>query len=77
MKLYVFRGGLAAASMLMWFYAISVTPLAEAVALSFTAPLFATVAAIMFLGEVAGPLAGRQPTGQLADAAPGAGQGLS
>ena len=55
MNLYLFRGGLAAASMLMWFYAISVTPLAEAVALSFTAPLFATVAAIMFLGEVAGP----------------------
>lgn len=54
-KLYVFRGGLAASSMLMWFYAISVTPLAEAVSLSFTAPLFTTVAAILFLGETAGP----------------------
>lgn len=55
MKLYLFRGVLAATSMLMWFYAISVTPLAEAVSLSFTAPLFTTVAAIIFLGEVAGP----------------------
>ena len=55
MRLYIVRGGLAAASMLMWFYAISVTPLAEAVSLSFTAPLFTTVAAIMFLGEIAGP----------------------
>ncbi len=54
-KLYLFRGGLAASSMLMWFYALSVTPLAEAVSLSFTAPLFTTVAAIIFLHESAGP----------------------
>ncbi len=54
-KLYLFRAALAGSSMLMWFYALSVTPLAEAVSLSFTAPLFTTVAAIMFLGEVAGP----------------------
>ena len=55
LKLYAIRGGLAVTSMLMWFYAIGVTPLAEAVSLSFTAPLFTVVAAIIFLGEKAGP----------------------
>ena len=40
------------AAMLTWFYALSVMPLGEAVALSFTTPLFATVGAALFLGEI-------------------------
>lgn len=38
-------------AMLSWFYGVSVLPLGEAVALSFTAPLFATIGAALFLGE--------------------------
>jgi drug/metabolite transporter (DMT)-like permease len=39
-------------AMMMFFVAISITPLATANALSFTAPLFASVLAMLFLGEV-------------------------
>ncbi len=38
-------------AMMMFFVAISITPLATANALSFTAPLFASVLAMLFLGE--------------------------
>jgi len=38
-------------AMLLFFYALSITPLATVQALSFTAPLFTTVLAIFFLGE--------------------------
>ncbi len=53
-RLFLARGTIAAVSMILWYYALSVTPLAEAVSLSFTAPLFATVAAILYLGERVG-----------------------
>ena len=39
------------ASMFIWFYAVTLAPLAEAVALSFSAPLFVTIIAFAFLGE--------------------------
>jgi len=39
-------------AMITWFSAISIMNLGDAVALSFTAPLFATVAAVFILGEV-------------------------
>ncbi len=39
------------AAMLCWFGAVSLMPVAEVTALSFTAPLFATVGAVLFLGE--------------------------
>lgn len=42
------------ASMLSWFYAVSVLPLADAVALNFTAPIFGTILAIVVLQEVVG-----------------------
>jgi drug/metabolite transporter (DMT)-like permease len=38
-------------AMLSWFVGLSLMPLAEAVALSFTAPMFATVGAALFLHE--------------------------
>ncbi len=41
------------ASMAAWFTALAVVPLANAVALSFTAPLFAAVAALLLLHEAA------------------------
>lgn len=37
-----------------WFYALTLLPLNLATALSFTTPIFATIIAIMFLGEKAG-----------------------
>lgn len=49
--LYTTRCLLGLASMLCWFTALALLPIAQAVALSFTAPLFATVMAAVFLKE--------------------------
>jgi drug/metabolite transporter (DMT)-like permease len=46
------RGTLNGASMLAWFYAVPLLPLADLTALGFTAPLWATVLAVLMLGEV-------------------------
>ena len=51
-KLFAYRGALNACAMLMFFYSLSITPLATAAALGFTAPLFATLLAMLMLGEV-------------------------
>ena len=40
---------------IFWFASMIYLPLAEATALGYTAPLFATLGAILFLGEIAGP----------------------
>lgn len=50
-SLFLLRGVIALFSMLTWFYAITLIPLAEATAISFTTPLWATIAAIFVLGE--------------------------
>lgn len=50
--LYVLRGTLNTAAMLAFFFALSITPLVQVTALSFTAPLFATLGAALILGEV-------------------------
>ncbi len=50
--LYTLRCALGVATMLMWFTAISMVPLADAVALGFTSPLFVILGAALFLGEV-------------------------
>ncbi|HCP00572.1 MAG TPA: EamA/RhaT family transporter, partial [Rhodospirillaceae bacterium] len=51
-KLHIIRGALSAVNTLAWFTALAIMPLGEAVALNFTSPLFATVLAALFLGEV-------------------------
>lgn len=51
-KLYLARVGLAFVSMTSWFTALSLIPLAELTAISFLAPLFATLFAVLYLGEV-------------------------
>lgn len=51
-RMYVGRSVLAFVAMACWFTAIASLPLAEAIALSFTQPLFATVLAVLLLGEV-------------------------
>lgn len=50
--LHILRGVVGGVAMLAWFYALSVIPLAKAVALSFTTPLLATIAAVVILGEL-------------------------
>ena len=45
------RASINVFAMLIFFYALSITPLATVQALSFTAPLFTTVLAVLLLGE--------------------------
>lgn len=49
---YSWRAATGLVAMLSWFMALSMMPLAEAVSLSFTSPLFATIGAALFLGEI-------------------------
>lgn len=51
-RLYLGRSLFGLLSMLAWFSALAMMPLAEATALSFTTPLFATIFAVFLLGEV-------------------------
>ena len=50
--LYTFRACLALTAMISWYTAITLVPLGDAVALSFTAPIFTTILAGIFLHEV-------------------------
>lgn len=52
LKLHVYRSLVNVVAMFSFFYAISITPLAEVTALGFAAPIFTTVLAALFLGEV-------------------------
>lgn len=52
MGMHGVRALVSLAAMLCWFTAVSLMPIAEVTALSFTAPLFATIGAALFLGEV-------------------------
>ncbi|WP_137701898.1 DMT family transporter [Marimonas lutisalis] len=49
--LHALRGVLNIVAMVMFFTALSLTPLAKVTALSFTAPIFMAVMSVMFLGE--------------------------
>jgi drug/metabolite transporter (DMT)-like permease len=51
LRMYAGRSALAFLSMLCWFTALVTLPLAEAIALGFTQPLFATVLAVLILRE--------------------------
>jgi drug/metabolite transporter (DMT)-like permease len=48
---HVGRSFIGIAAMWLWFYALSVVPIAEATALSFTSVIFGSIAAAIFLGE--------------------------
>jgi len=52
--LFVGRASLNVVNMLFYFSAVAITPLADVIALGFTAPIFATLLAILILGEVVG-----------------------
>jgi len=49
--LLTLRAAVNVVAMLTFFYALSMTPLADVAALGFTAPVFATLLAMVFLGE--------------------------
>lgn len=49
--LYVARGLMHAVGVAMWFFAMARIPIAEVTALGFTAPIFTTIGAALFLGE--------------------------
>jgi drug/metabolite transporter (DMT)-like permease len=52
LNLHVLRAVLNVVSMLMFFAGLSMTPLARATALSFTAPIFTALLSALFLGEI-------------------------
>lgn len=52
MKLYLARSAISVGSMLSWFYALSLIPIGELTSISFLAPLFGTLCAVLVLGEV-------------------------
>lgn len=52
LNMHLGRAAVGLVAMLCWFSAVAYLPLAEAVALNFTVPLFATAGAAIFLGEV-------------------------
>ena len=49
--LHALRGVINIGAMLMFFTALSISPLAKVTALSFTAPIFMAILAVLFLGE--------------------------
>lgn len=51
---YIGRACLGFLAMVLWFTGVAHLPLNESAALSFTSPLFATIAAMVFLGETVG-----------------------
>src|SRR5215470_8808861 len=57
LRLHVGRGIIVSGMGYLWFYGITLVPLAEAVAISFIAPLIALFLAAIFLGERVGPRA--------------------
>ena len=50
----ILRGAFISVSVFFWFYGLATVPLVEAVSLSFTAALFVTIGAALFLGERVG-----------------------
>ena len=52
LNVHLWRAAVGLCAMLSWFSAVAYLPLAEAVALNFTVPLFATAGAAVFLGEI-------------------------
>lgn len=54
LPLHLLRGLLNFVGMAMWFHALGIMPIAEAVAIHFTMPLFIVIFAAIFLGERVG-----------------------
>lgn len=52
--LHVARSTIGAVGMMLWFYSLTIMPINDAIALSFSAPLFVTILAVIFLSEKVG-----------------------
>ena len=50
-KLQIMRALVGVVALLTWFYSLSIVPIAEATALSFTSALFASIGSVLFLNE--------------------------
>ena len=50
-KIHAIRGFVHAFGVMLWFFAMARIPIAEVTAIGFTAPIFVTIGAAMFLGE--------------------------
>ncbi len=50
--LHLCRALIGITAMVLWFFTLSLMPLAEATALSFTAPIFTSILAVIFLNEI-------------------------
>jgi drug/metabolite transporter (DMT)-like permease len=50
-RLYGLRGLVHGGGVMLWFYAMARIPIAEVTAIGYTAPIFVTIGAAMFLGE--------------------------
>ena len=51
-KLYALRGLAHGGAVMLWFYAMARIPIAEVTAIGYTSPIFTTIGAALFLGEV-------------------------
>lgn len=51
LKLYAIRGLVHGGAVILWFYAMARIPMAEVTAIGYTAPIFVTIGAALFLGE--------------------------
>ena len=51
-KLYALRGLAHGVAVMLWFYAMARIPIAEVTAIGYTSPIFTTIGAAIFLGEV-------------------------
>ena len=51
-RLYALRGLAHGVAVMLWFYAMARIPIAEVTAIGYTAPIFTTIGAAIFLGEV-------------------------
>lgn len=51
MKIFAARGLFHGIGVILWFYAMARIPIAEVTALGYTAPIFVTIGAALFLGE--------------------------
>lgn len=54
LKSHFWRGTFGIGAMQLWFYSLTIMPVTLATALSYTAPIFTAIIAILFLGEKAG-----------------------
>lgn len=51
LKLHIWRGAFHGIAVLLWFYAMARIPMAEVTAISYTAPIFMTIGAVIFFAE--------------------------